>query len=131
MKPLVLNTSLRTVKVEDLDRPAPSAGEILVRVHAIALNPVDELYVTSPIAGQADAHAFAKEFYKFLSEPLPSGRAQLEPNPVRLVPGGLNKVIPDGFALLGSGSVSERANLARDEEYMCPISAEKLVYTIN
>jgi hypothetical protein len=47
------------------------------------------------------------------------------------MPGGLEKVVPDGFALLGSGSVSERAKLARDEEYMRPISAEKLVYTIN
>jgi hypothetical protein len=78
-----------------------------------------------------DAHSFAKEFYKFLSKPLPSGRAQLEPNPVRLMPGGLEKVVPDGFSLLGSGSVSERAKSARDEEYMRPISAEKLVYTIN
>ncbi|KAG5661838.1 hypothetical protein KAF25_004077 [Fusarium avenaceum] len=52
MKALVLNTSLRTAIVEDLDRPTPSAGEILVHVRAIALNPVDELYVTSPIAGQ-------------------------------------------------------------------------------
>ncbi|KAM0238285.1 hypothetical protein ACHAP5_008749 [Fusarium lateritium] len=79
-----------------------------------------------------DAHSFAKEFYKFLSEPLPSGRAQLEPNPVRLMPGGLKKVVSDGFVLLGNGSVSERAKLARDEEYMRPISAEKLVYyTIN
>lgn len=47
------------------------------------------------------------------------------------MPGGLDKVIPDGFSLLGSGSVSERVKLARDEEYMRPISAEKLVYTIN
>lgn len=52
MKALVLNTPLRTAIVEDLDRPTPSAGEILVHVRAIALNPVDELYVTSPIAGQ-------------------------------------------------------------------------------
>ncbi|KAF5667086.1 ToxD-like protein [Fusarium heterosporum] len=52
MKALVLNTSLRTAIVEDLDRPTPSVGEILIHVRAIALNPVDELYVTSPIAGQ-------------------------------------------------------------------------------
>ncbi|KAM0200010.1 hypothetical protein ACHAQI_011872 [Fusarium lateritium] len=88
-------------------------------------------YNGAVLPANPDAHAFAQGFYKFLSEPLPSGRAQLEPNPVRLMPGGLGKVITDGFALLGSGSVSERAKLARDEEYMRPISAEKLVYTIN
>ncbi|KAM0192268.1 hypothetical protein ACHAPI_008442 [Fusarium lateritium] len=88
-------------------------------------------YNDAVLPANSEAHSFAKEFYQFLSTPLPSGRAQLEPNPVRLMLGGLNKVILDGFALLGNGSVSERAKLARDEDFMRPISAEKLVYTIN
>jgi hypothetical protein len=87
--------------------------------------------VGAVLSANPDAHLFAKKFYKFLSKPLPSGRAQLEPNPVRLMPGGFEKVIPDGFALLGSGSVSQREKLARDEGYMRPISGEKLVYIIN
>lgn len=52
MKALVLNTSLKRAIVEDVDRPNPGSHEILVNVRAIALNPVDELYVSSPIASQ-------------------------------------------------------------------------------
>ena len=77
-----------------------------------------------------DAHKFAKDFYRFLSNTRPSGKAKLEPNPVRLMPGGLARVVPDGFVLLGSGSVSQRTRLERSEDYMRPISGEKLVYKI-
>jgi NADPH:quinone reductase-like Zn-dependent oxidoreductase len=52
MKALVLNTSLKKAIVEDVSRPSPGSNEILVNVRAIALNPVDELYVSSPIAAQ-------------------------------------------------------------------------------
>jgi NADPH:quinone reductase-like Zn-dependent oxidoreductase len=52
MKALILNTSLKKATVENVDRPAPGSHEILVNVRAIALNPVDELYVSSPIAAQ-------------------------------------------------------------------------------
>lgn len=65
-----------------------------------------------------------------MSKPLPSGRAQLEPNPVRLMPGGLEKVTQDGFRLLGGGFVSERSRIERTKEYMRPISAEKLIYSL-
>ncbi|KAF5235709.1 hypothetical protein FANTH_11589 [Fusarium anthophilum] len=88
-------------------------------------------YNGAAIPANPDAHAFAKEFYNFLSEPLLSGRAQLEPNPVRLMPGGLEKVTEDGFCLLGTGLVSERSKIERTEEYMRPISAEKLVYSLS
>ncbi|EXK30565.1 hypothetical protein FOXG_16490 [Fusarium oxysporum f. sp. lycopersici 4287] len=87
-------------------------------------------YNDAVIAANPDAHAFAKEFYNFLSKPLPSGRAQLEPNPVRLMPGGLERVVQDGFRLLGTGLVSGRSKIERPEEYMRPISAEKLVYRL-
>jgi len=52
MKALVLNTLSSEVVVEDVARPTPNSGEVLVHVQAIALNPVDELYVASPIAAQ-------------------------------------------------------------------------------
>ena len=64
-------------------------------------------------------------FYRFLSSTL-----QLEPNPVRLMPGGLGKIVEDGFALLGPGSMDERGSNAGAEPWMKPISMEKLVYDI-
>ncbi|KAM0554051.1 hypothetical protein ACHAPJ_007126 [Fusarium lateritium] len=52
MKALILNTSSLEVLVSDIARPTPGSGEVLIQVRAIALNPVDELYVTRPIAAQ-------------------------------------------------------------------------------
>lgn len=47
------------------------------------------------------------------------------------MPGGLASIVRDGFALLGSATVNARANeKLRTEDYMRPISAEKLVYQI-
>ncbi|KAF4475868.1 hypothetical protein FAGAP_12551 [Fusarium agapanthi] len=88
-------------------------------------------YNGAVIPANRDAHAFAKDFYNFLSKPLSSGRVRLEPNPVRMMPGGLERVVQDGFSLLGTGSVSERSRIGRPEEYMRPISAEKLVYSLS
>jgi hypothetical protein len=45
------------------------------------------------------------------------------------MPGGLEKVVEDGFQLLGAGSVTDR-QAKRPEEWMRPVSAEKLVYRI-
>lgn len=45
------------------------------------------------------------------------------------MPGGLERIVPDGFALL-TGLVIDRKGFGRTEDYMRPISAEKLVYTI-
>lgn len=87
-------------------------------------------YTAAVIPKNSDAHTFAKEFYNFLGKLLPSGKAQLEPKSVRLMPGGLEKVTQDGFRLLGTGLVSERLEIERPEEYMRPISAEKLVYRL-
>ncbi|KAI1066840.1 hypothetical protein LB506_012101 [Fusarium annulatum] len=86
-------------------------------------------YNDAVIPANPDAHAFAKEFYNFLSKTLASGGAQLKPNPVRLMPGSLEKVVQDGFRLLGTGLVGERSRIEGPEEYMLPISAEKLVYS--
>lgn len=52
MKALVLTTSTRNASVEDVPHPIPKPGEVLIRVKAIALNPVDQIYVSTPIATQ-------------------------------------------------------------------------------
>lgn len=47
------------------------------------------------------------------------------------MPGGLEKIVPDAFALLGSGKVVDRdvdGKGYRSEPWMKPISGEKLVY---
>lgn len=67
--------------------------------------------------------AFATAFYKWLSD-----GGLLRPNPVRVMPGGLEKVVEDGFSLLGTDLSSRKQE--RTEEHMRPISGEKLVYRI-
>ena len=70
------------------------------------------------------SRAFAVAFYRWLST-----GGKLKANPIRLMPGGLAKVVEDGFALLGSGSMGDRAH-GKEEEWMRPISAEKMVYRV-
>jgi NADPH:quinone reductase-like Zn-dependent oxidoreductase len=72
------------------------------------------------------AREFSVAFYKWLSGAVGS---KLVPVPMRLMPGGLEKVIEDGFALLGPGKMEDRGE-GRKEEWMKPVSAEKLVYEI-
>lgn len=73
------------------------------------------------------ARQFAVEFYRWLGEAV---GGVLWPVPIRLVPGGLERVVEDGFRLLGSGSMDER-DVRREEEFMRPVSAEKIVYKIS
>lgn len=72
-----------------------------------------------------DARAFAVAFYRWLSD---GGR--IWANPVRLMPGALERIAQDGFALLGPGTMQDR-KLERTESWMRPISAEKLVYKLS
>lgn len=72
------------------------------------------------------ARAFAVEYYKWLGVAAGSG---LIPVPIRSMPGGLSRVAEDGFKLLGTGSMTER-RVERSEEWMKPVSAEKLVYRL-
>ncbi|KAJ7861729.1 hypothetical protein B0H14DRAFT_2741736 [Mycena olivaceomarginata] len=67
--------------------------------------------------------SFATAFYKWLSD-----GGLLQPNPVRIMPGSLYKILEDGFDLLGM-DVSNRSH-GRVEEHMRPISGEKLVYRV-
>ncbi|KAH7357378.1 chaperonin 10-like protein [Pyrenochaeta sp. MPI-SDFR-AT-0127] len=72
------------------------------------------------------ARSFAVAFYKYLGETLGS---EIKPTPIRLMPGGWDKVVEDGFQLLGAGGMGDR-QVKRTEEWMRPVSAEKLVYRI-
>ena len=78
------------------------------------------------VKASADARKFAVAFYQWLS----SG-GKLQGNPVRKMPGGLDKIAQDGFMLLGSRAMEDRRVKDRDEPWMTPVSAEKLVYIID
>lgn len=82
------------------------------------------------IPANPEARVFATKFFNFLSTAAADGKVKLEPNPVRLMPGGLEKIVPDGFVLLGSGLVTQRPDTSRNEDYMRPVSGEKMVYKI-
>ncbi|BEI86744.1 hypothetical protein CcaverHIS002_0700900 [Cutaneotrichosporon cavernicola] len=50
MNALVLTLSTKSVSLKSVPTPNPGPGEVVVRVHAIALNPIDNLYVLAPVA---------------------------------------------------------------------------------
>jgi NADPH:quinone reductase-like Zn-dependent oxidoreductase len=70
------------------------------------------------------ARDFAAAFYQWLSQAVGS---ELLPVPIRLMPGGLERVVEDGFALLGAGGMEDR-QAKRSDDWMRPVSAEKLIY---
>ncbi|KAK5706878.1 putative secondary metabolism biosynthetic enzyme [Elasticomyces elasticus] len=72
------------------------------------------------------AKGFAVAFYEWLGGVL--GR-EVKAVPVRVMPGGLERVVGDGFALLGAGGMGDR-DVKREGEWMRPVSGEKLVYRI-
>lgn len=84
------------------------------------------------IAATEESRNFTKGFYQWLSSSSSSSSEidGLEPNPIRLMPGGLERIVPDGFALLGGGRMEDRGKSREDEEWMRPVSGEKLVYKI-
>ncbi|KAF4622235.1 hypothetical protein D9613_009386 [Agrocybe pediades] len=76
---------------------------------------------------------FTVAFFKFLSagSPIDLSVFPISANPIRLMPGGLERIVSDGFSLLGYGKVSDRPSHSDvEEEWMKPISGEKLVYSI-
>ena len=81
------------------------------------------------IPESAGARRFAVAFYKWLSCAAEDGNVRLVSNPVRSMPGGLEKVVKDGFVLLGTGNMEDRKH-ARTEPWMTPVRAEKLVYKL-
>ncbi|EEB95821.1 hypothetical protein MPER_05152, partial [Moniliophthora perniciosa FA553] len=87
------------------------------------------LYNGSTIPASSSWRSFSVAFYEWMSKSLT--RSPISPNPVRLMPGGLSKVVEDGFKLLGSGKVADRISEKARQEWMRPISAEKLGYRIH
>jgi len=83
-------------------------------------------YQGMTVAKSPAARDFAVAFYKWLSGAMGS---EIKPVPVRVMPGALEKVVEDGFALLGAGGMGDR-RINRTEEWMRPVSAEKLVYRL-
>jgi len=49
MKALILDAENKTAHVKDVCRPVPCSGEVLIKVDAVALNPVDAIYVAHPL----------------------------------------------------------------------------------
>ncbi|KAI3595160.1 zinc-binding oxidoreductase [Moniliophthora roreri] len=87
------------------------------------------LYNDGTIPASPSWRSFSVAFYEWMSKS--SSCWPISPNPVRLMPGGLSKVAEDGFKLLGSGRVADRMSEEGGQEWMRPISAEKLVYRIH
>ncbi|KAK7897698.1 hypothetical protein LTR67_004328 [Exophiala xenobiotica] len=86
----------------------------------------DVVYAGMTLLANPTARAFTVSFYAWLSE---GGR--MVSNPVRLMPGALEKLVDDGFTLLGTGSMDDRKGEMRDEAWMRPVSGEKLVCRIS
>ncbi|RDB21942.1 hypothetical protein Hypma_011010 [Hypsizygus marmoreus] len=89
------------------------------------------VYNGGTIPASPSWRALTVEFFKFLSSGSPTDRSRfpIEPIPTRLMPGGLERIVPDAFALLGSGKVVDR-NHVGNEPWLKPISGEKLVYHV-
>ncbi|OCK85451.1 GroES-like protein [Lepidopterella palustris CBS 459.81] len=73
------------------------------------------------------ARQFAVAFYQFLSES--RNESVLCPSPIRCMPGGLERVVSDGFTLLGPGTMGQRVT-DREEDWMKPVSGEKIIYKL-
>ncbi|KAI8234625.1 Trans-enoyl reductase ccsC [Colletotrichum sp. SAR 10_96] len=80
---------------------------------------VEILYQGATLPMNPESRRFTAEFYNYMGFEASSGVVKVQPNPVRLMPGGLERIASEGFALL-TGAGDER-----------PVSAEKIVYTIS
>ncbi|KAI3573109.1 chaperonin 10-like protein [Fusarium oxysporum f. sp. albedinis] len=79
------------------------------------------------IPSTTDSREFAAAFFNFLSSGAASNEAKLQPNPVRVLPGGLDKISSEGFGLL---SGSPQPDQGQTREVLKPVSGEKIVYLI-
>ncbi|KAJ6569060.1 chaperonin 10-like protein [Mycena capillaripes] len=90
-----------------------------------------EYYQGITIPADPQAKAFAEAMFKFSTDGAREGKTLVRPNPVRKLPGGLSeKIARDGFYLLRPELMGPVLGVEapRTEEYMRPISGEKLVY---
>ncbi|EME38405.1 hypothetical protein DOTSEDRAFT_92454 [Dothistroma septosporum NZE10] len=84
----------------------------------------DVEYMGMTLPANSVCRAFTVAFYRWLSE-----GEKLRPIQARVMAHGLERVVEDGFVLLGTGAMTDR-QVARNEEHMRPASAEKLVYVL-
>lgn len=63
MQALILDPAHRTASVHfDFPLPTPGPKELLVQVHAVALNPVDAQYVANPLAPEGSDRVVGSDF---------------------------------------------------------------------
>ncbi|GKZ21900.1 hypothetical protein AbraIFM66951_007331 [Aspergillus brasiliensis] len=85
--------------------------------------------VTLP--ANSEARNFAAAFFKYISQEPTSGSSVLQSVPIRLMPGGLDRIISDGFSVLRNSSLGSKAGShLKKDAHLQPISMEKLVYKI-
>ncbi|KAK1147829.1 hypothetical protein N8T08_000342 [Aspergillus melleus] len=78
-----------------------------------------------------EARNFAAAFFEFIGQEQNSGFKLLESVPVRLMPGGMDQIISDGFSVIRNSPLVSRNGANRKEDaHLRPISMEKLVYRI-
>ncbi|CAI0648747.1 unnamed protein product [Colletotrichum noveboracense] len=80
---------------------------------------VEVLYQGATLPANPEARRFTAAFYNHMGSEAASGVVKLQPNPVRLMPGGVERIASEGFALM-TGVGEGR-----------PVSAEKIVYAIS
>ncbi|KAF5686233.1 ToxD-like protein [Fusarium denticulatum] len=79
------------------------------------------------ICSTTETRSFAAAFYQFLGSGAVSNEVKLQPNPVRLLPGGLDKISSKGFNLL---SVNQKSEPGQATEIFKRVSGEKLVFSL-
>ncbi|KAG7439034.1 GroES-like protein, partial [Guyanagaster necrorhizus] len=87
------------------------------------------LYNGETLPESPEWRAFTVAFFSFLGRD--GKNLPIHPNPVRAMPGGLESIVTEGFALLGSSKVADREKNAvqsSSKPWMKPISGEKLIY---
>lgn len=99
MKALTLSPSQQTASVQELPTPEPKGSEILVKVHAIALNPVDAMSVAHPLAtqtGRVVGSDFAGEVVAVAEKLRGSSdpRVQIGARVAGFLQGGMNSHLP-------------------------------------
>ncbi|KAK0502321.1 chaperonin 10-like protein [Armillaria luteobubalina] len=83
-------------------------------------------YNAETLPASLEWRAFTVALFSFLGrdrEKLP-----IEPNPMRVMPGGLERMVTEGFALFGSSKVADREQVGSESDsrpWMKPISGEK------
>jgi hypothetical protein len=83
------------------------------------------------IPANTKARAFGAALYKYLGSGVESGQIKLYPNPIRVMPGGLEKIPSDGFALLSGSFKPVKQDQKDTTGHLGPISGEKIIYVVS